>query len=81
MPPAVHVLAANAGQAVDLRGPFLQVGLKFREVWRIDCRSNDKFTNSLIQAVPVTGYIAGDFENLYTVEDAVNDKVISIKPG
>src|SRR5262249_11431365 len=76
MPPAVDVLAANAEQAVDLRGPFLQVGFKFREIWRIDCRRNDKFTNSYGQAVPITGSIVGDFENLYTVEDVVNDTVI-----
>jgi hypothetical protein len=75
MPPIANVMA-NDGQTVDLRGPALQIGFKFREVWRIEYRRNDKFTNSRGQAVPVTGYILGDFENLYTVEDAVNDTVI-----
>jgi hypothetical protein len=76
MPPDVHVMAANDGQTVDLRGLAMQVGFKFREVWRIQCQRTDKFTNSRGQAVPVTGSIVGDFENLYTVEDAVNDTVI-----
>jgi hypothetical protein len=76
IPAVVHVLAANAGQAVDLRGPFLQVGFKFREVWRIESRRDDTFTNSRGKPVPVTGSIVGDFENLYTVEDVVNETVL-----
>jgi hypothetical protein len=64
-------------QTVDLRGPAPQVGFKLREAWRTECRRIDKFTNSLGQVVPVTGYILGDFENLYTVEEMANQEVIN----
>jgi hypothetical protein len=73
--PLIDEGVENNEQTVDLRGPAPQIGFKVREVCRIEGQRTDKLTNSRGQAVTLTGYMRGDIENLYTVEEVENDAV------
>jgi hypothetical protein len=72
--PPVGNAKAKAQQAADVRGPVPQIGFKFRESWKSECQRTDRFTDAEGRVVSVRGSILGDFENLHTVQDVLNDE-------